>query len=76
MTYFYFVIIVLYKHKVKAICRNMSKYNVLSDTHRTAEKIIKQKLKTAVLLSEWLKYVVYTVRRNVPGHLGRPGQHF
>ena len=40
MTYFYFVIIALYKHKVKAICRNMSIY---SDTHRTADKIIKQK---------------------------------
>lgn len=42
MTYFYFVIIALYKHKVKAVCRNMSIY---SDTRRTAEKDNKAKVK-------------------------------
>lgn len=43
MAYLCIYMIALYKHKVKAICRNMSTYNVLSDNNRTAEKVIKQK---------------------------------
>ncbi|MGN1136102.1 MAG: hypothetical protein ACI4SF_07775, partial [Oscillospiraceae bacterium] len=45
MAYLCIYMITLYHHKVKAICRNMSIYIVLTDTHRTAEKSNKAKVK-------------------------------